>query len=491
MERSSTTGKLRRGIPGYGLFGLVALATACSVGPDYVRPTVPVPGDYKESTGWKPAEPRDDVGRGPWWEIYGDPELSRLEALIAVSNQDLAAAEARFRQARALVASARSAWWPTVAVGVSATRAHQSGTLGTAFSGGRTENEFAMPVSAMWEADVWGRIRRSVESSEASAQASAADLAATRLSLEAELATDYFQLHELDAERQVLDETVAAYERSLTLTRNRYAQGVVSRVDVAQAETQLESTRAQAVDVTLARAQVEHAIAVLVGTPPAEFSLPAVPLAVTPPVVPAGVPSALLERRPDVAAAERSAAAANAQIGVAVAAYFPTITLSASGGFTSSDASTWFTWPSRVWSFGPAVQETIFDGGQRGALTDQARATFDEAVAAYRQSVLAAFQNVEDQLAALRLLEEEGRLRTNAVAAAQEALRITRNQYKAGIASYLEVVVTQGVALGNERSAVQTLGRRLVASVALVQALGGGWSTQDLPSDDALADGGS
>ena len=460
----------------------LALLTACSVGPNYVRPTAPVPAVYKELGQWKPAEPRDTLARGPWWERWDDDELSRLEEQVTAANQDLVAAEARFRQARALVSNARADWWPVVTIGVSATRSRQSANLGTQFASGRTANDYAMPIEASWEVDVWGRIRRNVESSEASAQASAADVEATRLSLQAALASDYFQLRALDAERQLFDETVGNFERSLALTQKRYAQGVASGADVAQAETQLESARAQSIDLGVARAQFEHAIATLVGTPAGDYSIAPTPLDATPPEIPTGVPSELLERRPDVAAAERDAAAANAQIGVAQAAYYPTVSLGASGGFTSSHVQDWFTWPSRVWSLGPSVTETVFDGGKRGALTAQARAAYDERVAAYRGSVLAAFQNVEDQLAAARLLEEEGRHQADAVAAALKAVRIATDQYKAGTISYLDVVTVQAAALNNQRTEIDVLGRRMVASVQLVQALGGGWSMDDLPS---------
>ena len=465
----------------------LVVTAACSVGPDYVRPTAPVSSTYKEIGEWKPAEPRDDLARGPWWGRYDDAELSRLEEQVTAANQDLVAAEARFRQARALVANARADWWPVVTIGVSATRARQSANLGTSFASGRTTNEFAMPIEASWEVDVWGRIRRNVESSEASAQASAADLEATRLSLQATLASDYFQLRALDAQRRLFGETIAAFERSLALTQSRYAYGIASRVDVAQAETQLESTRAAAIDLALSRAQLEHAIAVLVGTPAGDFSVAAAPLEAAPPAIPVGLPSELLERRPDVATAERDAAAANAQIGVAKAAYFPTITLSASGGFQSTDVTNWLTWPSRVWSLGPSVTETVFDGGKRGALTAQARAAYDERVADYRKTVLAAFQNVEDELAALRLLDDEMRRQASAVTAARESVRLTVDRYKAGTASYLDVATTQAVALADERTAVDILGRRMVASVLLVEALGGGWSTEDLPSRAAVA----
>jgi NodT family efflux transporter outer membrane factor (OMF) lipoprotein len=469
------------------LLALLVLVTGCSVGPDYRRPTVPVATTYKELGDWKVAEPRDDLARGPWWERYGDPELTRLVLMVADANQDLAAAEARFRQAQALVANAKADWWPTVTIGVSATRARQSANLGTSFASGRTSNDYAMPIEASWEVDVWGRVRRNVESNEASAQASAADLESTRLSLQATVATDYFQLRALDAQTRLFDESVAAFERSLTLTQKRYEYGVVSRADVAQAETLLESTRAQAIDLRLTRAQFEHAIAVLVGLPTGDFSVPPAPLGATPPEIPMVVPSALLERRPDVASAERNAAAANGQIGVAEAAYYPTVSLGASGGFESSDVEDWFLWPSRIWSFGPSVTETVFDGGKRGALTAQARAAYDERVADYRKTVLAAFQNVEDQLAALRLLGEESERQARAVAAAEESVRITTSQYKAGTVSYLDVVTTQTTALANKRTAVDLLGRRMVASVLLIQALGGGWSTDELPSTSTLA----
>jgi NodT family efflux transporter outer membrane factor (OMF) lipoprotein len=442
---------------------------------------------YKELGTWKVAEPRDDLARGRWWDRYGDPTLTQLEEQAGDANQNLAAAEARYRQAQALVANARADWWPTVTVGVSVTRARQSANLGSSFASGRTTSDYAMPIEASWEVDLWGRIRRNVESNEASAQASAGDLESTRLSIQGTLAADYFQLRALVAQRKLLDETVDAYARSLDLTRKRKSWGVSSQGDVAQAETQLESTRAQAIDVGVQRAQLEHAIALLVGQPVAEFSLAPAPLRATPPAIPVGIPSEILERRPDVASAERNAAAANAQIGVATAAYYPTVSLGASGGFEATNAADWFTWPSRIWSLGPSVTETIFDGGKRGALTAQARAQYDERVANYRQTVLAAFQNVEDELAALRLLEQEMERQDRAVTAARDSVRITTTQYKAGIVDYLGVVIVQAAALSNERVAVDLLGRRMVASVLLVQALGGGWNADDLPSGPALA----
>lgn len=461
--------------------------SGCTVGPDYVRPTAPSAAEYKEADGWKPAQPRDDALRGAWWEIYGDPVLNDLEAQANDANQNLLAAEAQFRQARAMVWSARSGYYPNAAIGFSFNRARQSENLFSNLGGSGNEvSDLSMPISIAWEPDVWGRIRRSVESSTASAQASAADVAAARLSINGELAADYFQLRALDAERQLLDSSTAAFEKSLALTQSRYENGVASRVDVAQAQTQLDSTRAQAIDIGVQRAQLEHAIAVLVGMPASSFRIDAAPLTETPPPVPVGVPSELLERRPDVAAAERLAASANAQIGIAVSAYYPTITLSASGGFESSDVSKWLIWPSRFWSVGPSVSETIFDGGLRSAQTAQARASFDASVASYRQSVLAAFQEVEDNLAALRILAEESSVQDAAVSAAEDSVRLTTNRYKEGTASYLDVVVTQTAALNNERVAVDLLGRRMVASARLIQALGGGWDASDLPSPDQL-----
>jgi NodT family efflux transporter outer membrane factor (OMF) lipoprotein len=477
---------------------LAIVAAACSVGPDYVRPTADVPPAYRENDGWKTAEPHDAAERGAWWEVFDDPALNALEAQVVPANQNVAAAEARFLQARAIVSETRAAWFPTVTIGVSATRlrtSENSGFVsasggGTSFAGGgRTSNDFAMPITVAWEADLWGRIRRAVQASEATAQASAGDLAGAELSLEGEVATNYFRARTLDAEAKLFAETIVAFAKSLELTQNRYNQGVASLADVAQAQTQLESTRAQAIDLGVERAQVEHAIAVLIGKPPADFSLPTQPLDRPPPAIPAGVPSALLERRPDIAAAERRAAATSADIGVAVAAYYPTLTLSATGGFTSSDIANWLTWPSRVWSFGPSLTETVFDGGARGAETTRARAAWDEAVANYRQSTLSAFQEVEDDLAALRILEEEAEVQDRAVAAAREAVRIVSNQYKAGITSYIEVVLTQASALANERAARDVLGRRLASAVQLVQALGGGWNASDLPPTSDLATG--
>lgn len=462
--------------------------TACTVGPNYVRPSTPVPPAFKEISGWKMAEPKEAAARGPWWEVYGDPRLSELEAQVAINNQNVAMAEAQFRAARAQVSAARAAYFPTVTVGASFTRSQQSSTLG----GGRTRtatavNDYNLPIGVSWEPDIWGKVRRSVESSRAAAQASAADLAAATLSFQAELAGDYFQMWALDGEKRLLDDTVAYYKEFLKLTKNRYASGVASQADVAAADTQLKTTEAQAVDIGVQRAQLEHAIALLTGTPASVFNIPAMPPNLAaPPDIPVGLPSELLERRPDIAAAERLVAAANAQIGVAVSAYYPTVTLSASGGFQSSDLGKWLSWPSRFWSFGPSAVWTIFDGGLRRAQTEAARAAYDAQVAAYRETTLAAFGEVEDSLASLRILEEEAAAQDEAVKAAEESLSITTNQYKAGTQNYLNVLTAQAAVLSNRRTAIDILGRRLTSSVLLVKALGGGWDASQLPKEKDL-----
>jgi len=462
---------------------------ACSVGPDYVRPTVMVPPVFKEMSGWKVARPQDHRSRGKWWELFGDTYLNGLAEQVTVSNQTLAVAEAQFRQARALVQAARAAYFPTATAGASFARSQQSSQI-AGFTGSKTaspSSTFLLPLNASWEPDIWGRVRRSVEASQAGAQASAADLEAARLSLQAELVQDYFQLRTLDAQKKLLDMTAAAFRKGLELTRNRYGSGVASRADVLQAETQLKSTEAQAIDTGVQRAQMEHAIATLIGRPASTFSISFMPVDTLPPEVPVGLPSELLERRPDIAAAERRIAAANAQIGAAEAAYYPSVTLTASAGFESSDLSHWLTWPNRFWSFGPAITETLYDGGLRGAQTDQARALYDASVATYRQAVLTAFQGVEDNLAALRILEQEAGVQGEAVKAAQQSVTFTTNQYRAGTVSYLDVIVTQTVALTNELTAINILGRRMTASVLLINVLGGGWDVSALPSENDVS----
>ena len=411
------------------------LLGACTVGPNYVRPKADTPVAFKEMEGWKTAQPRDQELRGKWWEAFHDPLLNDMMEQVNLSNQNLVQSAAQFRQARALVQAARSGYMPSVSAGASVTRSQApSGFIGQNqnVNAHGPSTSYAASLDAVWELDLWGRVRRTVESNEAGAQASAADLDALRLSVQAELAQNYFQLRALDAEKQLFDDTLAAYRRSLTLTQNQYAAGIVAKVDVIQAQTQLKTTQAQALDIGVQRAQLEHAIALLLGKPASNFSLAVAPLTALPPAVPTGVPSSLLERRPDIAAAERRMAAANAQIGVTEAAYYPSLTLSAQGGFQSSSFANLFTVPSRFWSIGPALAQTLFDGGLRRAQTDQAIAAYDANVAGYRQTVLTGFKEVEDNLAALRILEEEAAVQDEAVQNARQSVALTSNQYKAG-----------------------------------------------------------
>jgi NodT family efflux transporter outer membrane factor (OMF) lipoprotein len=456
-----------------------SLSAACAVGPRYMPPQMPVPPAYKEqpineSDRVQPAQERDQVSRDGWWEMFGDARLNDLEAHLMRANPTLAESEARFRQARALVRQDRAGYFPVVTTTTSITRT-LSGANGRANGPTGALTEYDLGAGVSWEADLWGRVRQSVAAGTASAQAAAGDVESARLSLSAELASDYFQLLSFDAELDMFDRTIDAYDRAATLTRNQYAAGIVSRADVEQADTQLASARAQAIDVRLQRAQLEHAIAILIGEPPASLSLTPVPLAGLPPLVPAGVPSRMLERRPDVAAAERRVAAANAQIGVASAAFFPAITLDGTGGFQTTRLQQWLSWPTRFWSVGPSLALTLFDGGARRAAKAGAVASYDETVAVYRQTVLAAFQNVEDNLAAERLLADEAERQQAAVAAAQRALDISVNQYRAGTVSYLQVATQQTALLTNQRSALSVTARQFVAAVQLVRALGGGW----------------
>jgi len=461
---------------------LLSLAlTGCAVGPDYRRPAAESPPAFRELPGeWKQAQPRDEIARGKWWEIFGDAQLNRLVEQIDVSNQTLRNAEAQYRQAQAATAIARAAFFPTLEFDASVTRNRSPAGLSGGLTAGQILTQRSGAFNASWAPDFWGAVRRSVESARASEQASAATLASARLLLQSQLATSYFQLRVLDVQRVLLEDTVAAYQKSLDLTQNRYQAGVAARVDVVQAETQLKSTQAQMLDLGVQRAQLEHAIAMLIGKAPGEFTIAPVPkfVAAMPPI-PTGLPSELLERRPDVASAERSAAAANAQIGVAKAAFFPAVTLTGSLGSRTLAASQWFTAPSRFWSVGPALAQTVFDAGLRRAKTEQAIAAYDASVATYRQAVLTAFQQVEDSLAAIRILEEEANVQDDAVQAARQSVELTVNQYKAGTVSYLNVVTVQATQLANERTAVGLLGLRLSASVALVQALGGGWKAAD------------
>lgn len=464
---------------------------ACASGPDYVRPAITPPAAYKENAGWKQADPRDAEIRGRWWEVFGDAVLNELAEQVNVSNLTLAQAEARYRQAVALADVARAGYFPTIGASASAQRSRASSAntsnTNTAANVGNTRSantNYSLGLNASWEPDLWGRVRRSVESGQANLQASAADLEAARLLSHAQLAQTYFQLRILDAQRRLLDDTIAGYRKSFQLTQNQYDAGVVAKSDIIQATTQLKSTEAQALDVGVQRAQLEHAVAVLVGRAPSEFSLPVAPVPEGPPAIGAGLPSALLERRPDIAAAERRVAAANAQIGVATAAYFPALTLSAATGFQSSVLSQLISAPARFWSFGPALAATLFDGGLRRSQTAQAEAGYDLNVAAYRETVLVALQEVEDNLATLRILEQEAAVQGEALAAARQAVVLTTNQYKAGTVNYLSVVTVQASALSAERSALDILGRRMVASAQLIRALGGGWHAVELPPPD-------
>lgn len=458
---------------------LLFLETGCTVGPDYKRPAASVPSAYKENSQWQPAQPNDSAARGKWWEVFGDESLNALEEQVSVSNETLKAAQAQFLQARAAVRFSRAGYYPTLTVTPSASRISESANqpFSGPFSKGVTANEFVIPFDAAYEPDVWGRVRRSVEAARAGAQASAADVQTVSLSLHAELALDYFEARNFDAEIQLLDSTVTAFQKALELTQSRYQGGVASQVDVAQAQTQLENTRAQAIDLHVQRAQLEHAIASLVGKPASEFALPVAPLSAQPPAVPVGLPSQLLERRPDIAGAERRMAAANANIGVARSAYFPVVSLNVAGGFNSAVITTLIQGPSAFWSVGVAAAETLFEGGQRRAASEQARAAYDQTVASYRQAALTAFQEVEDNLAALRILEEEALTQQRAVQAAERSLALSNNRYRGGVASYLEVAIAQSAALNNARIAVEIQGRRMVASVLLIKALGGGWDS--------------
>jgi NodT family efflux transporter outer membrane factor (OMF) lipoprotein len=483
--------------------GLLIFFTGCTVGPDYVRPPTAAPEAYKENAGWKVAQPRDALPRSKWWEMYQDPQLNALEEQVDISNQNIAAAEANFRQAVALIRVARAAYFPTVTGGVSWTRFRNSENLGGGTRsasvggapgvsggsaggggfgalGGNTLSNYLLNSNASWELDIWGKVRRNVESARASAQSSAAGLEGVRLSAQATLAQSYFLLRALDEQKRLLDDIAAAFQKILDLTRNRYGSGVASRTDVALAETQLKNTQAQAIDLRVQRAQLEHAIATLLGKSASVFAIPKAPLNLSLPPIPVGVPSELLERRPDIAAAERNMAAANAQIGVALAAYYPTLTLSATGGFQASDPAQWFVWPSRFWSLGAAAAQTLLDGGLRGGQTDAARAAYDSTVAAYRQTVLTGFQEVEDNLAALRILEQEAKVQDEAVKAARLSVTLSTNQYKAGTISTLDLLVVVTVARTNERTAITILGNRMSASALLIKALGGGWKSSDL-----------
>jgi NodT family efflux transporter outer membrane factor (OMF) lipoprotein len=454
--------------------------SGCMVGPDYKRPDAPVPVVFKELNGWKPSQPSDAMDKGTWWSVYHDPELDRLERMVEVSNQTVKSFEAQYRNAVALVAEARAGLFPIVGLGDKVTRS------GSGSSSGGPSTQYSLTGSVTWDLDLWGRIRRQVESNVAGAQVSAADLANAKLSAQATLATDYFDLRAEDALSKLLADTVTAYRRALHITQNQYNAGTTSSIDYVTALALLQSTEAQLIAVGVQRQQFEHAIAVLTGQPPADLTLPPAPLATAVPVVPAGLPSALLERRPDIAAAERTMQQENALIGVQVAAFYPDISLSALGGFAGNPLGQLFNSSNQLWSLAASGSETLFEGGLRSASVAAARATYDSSVATYRQTMLTAFQQVEDQLSNLRILALQAKAQAIAVDSTSRAVRATLNAYVAGTVPYTSVVTEQTLLLSNEQTALAVQQSRMVASVALIEALGGGWSTADLPRRDRL-----
>ena len=470
--------------------GLAVLLAGCTVGPKYETPTTPAADIFKEATPtdyqiagvWRPARPSDAVGRGAWWKIFGDPELDRLEDEVTASNQNLKVAEARFRQARALIGFQRAAEFPTISAGVSTASTRESAN--TPYFGVqnvRPEGQLQLPFDLSYEIDLWGQIHRMVSAAREEAQATAADLETMRLSLHAELALDYIELRSADAQQRLLDDTVKAYTDALRLTRNRLEGGYAPGSDVAQAQTQLATTLVQDTDIGVMRAQFEHAIAVLIGKPPAAFSLPPKPLDLRPPPIAPGIPSELLQQRPDIAAAERRVAEANDQIGIAKAAYYPSLNFNAMSGFEGNNGANWFVWPSLFWAVGTSLTQPLFDGGRLHAQSRQVQAAYDAAVATYRQTTLSAFQDVEDNLAALRILDREARQQRDAVVAAQNSLRLFTDRYAGGEDTYLNVITAQTFALTNQRNDVDILRRRMEASIRLVKALGGDWNAADLP----------
>ena len=474
-----------------GAVAAILVASGCTVGPKYRKPDVPALPAFKEPLpeGWKQAEPGDGKIPGKWWEMYNDPRLNALEEQVAISNQNVIAFEAQYREAKAAVRIARSALFSTVTATPSIThsRVNSGSTSGGGANASRTVYSF--PADLSWEADVWGSVRRSVNAASAQAQATAADLANATLSYQSELAQDYFLLHGVDGDIDLLQRTVDLYRDYLKLTHDRFAAGVTSDLDVAQAESQLETAEAQMISLGVARAQYEHAIAVLTGKPPAAVSISAMVLKSAPPQVPVAIPSALLERRPDIAAQERLVAEANEQIGIAKAAFFPAVALAASAGFQSSNFTTWLSWPSRFFSIGPTLAETVFDAGKRRATVAQFQAAYDATVAAYRQTVLTSFQQVEDALAAERILQEQSVPVDQSVTSAQRALDLSTAQYKAGTADYLTVITAQSTLLSAQRTQVDLLTTRLTASVQLVVSLGGGWDVSLLPNTQDVRTG--
>lgn len=476
-----------------GILLIIAL-TACTVGPDYKRPPVMIPSKYKEAPqGWKIAQPQDDCDRGKWWQVFNDELLNQLEERVNISNQNIKAAEAAYRQAQALVAEARAAYFPVITGSGTFTRQQSSAsktptqagsTLATIATQDITKepvtNDFNLTLGATWEPDIWGLVRRTVEAANDGAQASAAALALTTLSMQASLAQFYFELRGLDGDQKVLDDTVINYKKLLKITENQYHAGTVSQAAILQVKSLLELAQVAAIDNGILRAQYEHAIAVLTGRPPGDFSIISHNVHIEPPFIPVAMPSTLLERRPDIAESERLVAQANAQIGVAIAAFFPTLTLSATGGFDSSLLKNLFTKPARFWSIAAALADTIYDGGLRSAKVDAARAVYDQTVAMYRQTVLSAFQNVEDNLASLRILDDEVKKQNEAVDSAKKLLQIVTNEYQAGTAQLSDILNAELTLYTAEKGANDINYRRMTAAVGLIMALGGGWDQASL-----------
>jgi NodT family efflux transporter outer membrane factor (OMF) lipoprotein len=465
----------------------ILLLDACRISSPYVPPPVPAPAAntpadaYKEMDGWKTAQPSETALRSHWWEIFGDPQLNALEEQVDVSNQDLKAAEARFREARAMIRFNRASEFPTISVAPGIASLRTSNHAPYAGANQTSTGDFVLPFDLSYELDIWGRIRQRMAATREEAQAAAAALESVRLILHAELAFDYCELRSAEAQKRLLDQTVQSWREALSLATSRFGEGAAPKSEVAQARTQLDSASVADTDITVQRAQYEHAIAVLTGKAPSALSIPDAAPRIVPPEIPVGLPSQLLERRPDIAAAERRVAEANEEIGIARSAYYPTVALSASVGLEGHSITSWLTWPSRLWAVGPSMAETLFDAGRRRAASETAIASYDAAVATYRQTVLAAFQQVEDNLVVLRVLEREAQQQQEATASARESLELATNRYREGADPYLQVLSAQTIALANERNDLDILRRRVDASVLLIKALGGGWTSASLP----------
>jgi NodT family efflux transporter outer membrane factor (OMF) lipoprotein len=486
----------RRNIILASLASVCVLAAGCRVGPQYTKPSVPTAPEFKEAgpdafksvDGWKAAQPGDNQIKGSWWKSFNDPQLNALEAQVDSANQTLKEADANFQASRAQIRFYRADKAPTIGTAPSIASERYSANrpyFNTALANGGS-GDFLLPLDLNYEIDLWGRIRRSITSAQEQAQASAADLETVRLSLHAELAMDYFGLRAADGQKKLLDDTVVAYQRAVQLTSDRYTGGASPLSDLTQAETQLQTALVQSTEITIERAEYEHAIAVLIGKPPAALTIPSDPVTVQPPALPAipgALPSQLLERRPDIAAQERRMASANEQIGIAQAAFYPTLSINAFAGFEGSSILNWFTWPSRIWAVGPTFSQTLYDHGRRQASSDTVKAQYDASVASYRQTTLDAFQQVEDNLVALRQLETEAAQQHEATSTAEQSLDLFNTRYEGGVDTYLQVVTSQTAALQNERNDIEIMRRRLDTSVLLVKALGGGWSTAQLPSN--------